>query len=70
MLVAEARGRGWPVDLAHRYLRRHLRFALTPALVRGLEHFISLCAAHDLIPSASLPPDGAMQVASGQTSEA
>lgn len=41
---------GWPVELADRYLRRCLKYTLTPRFVEGANLFGRLCAARGLVP--------------------
>ncbi len=40
--------RGWPADLAVRYLTQNLSFRLTPEAVEGMRRFISLATAEGL----------------------
>ncbi len=48
--LTEGPRRGWPAELAHRYLTRCLRFVLDARAVAGVQRFAALCAAADLVP--------------------
>ena len=55
----EADGRGWPPELALRYLTRHLQFTLTPRHRRGMERFFESAHRWGLLtrpPSPALAP--------------
>jgi chorismate dehydratase len=45
-----APARGWPLDLAHSYLREHLAFEWTHERQAGLERFFELAHRHGLSP--------------------
>ncbi|MGD8454228.1 MAG: menaquinone biosynthesis protein [Phycisphaerae bacterium] len=56
--------RGWPVDLAVRYLRQCLTFTLDARHVAGAERFARSCAALDLVPArAEIPWSGHVSAA-------
>jgi chorismate dehydratase len=43
--------RGWPAELAHKYLTRHLEYAIGPRHLEAIEQFLRLSAEEGLIPS-------------------
>ena len=55
-IIAEhAVPRGWPAELARKYLTGNLRFDIGPAQLRAIAHFHELAARHGLIDSPPKP---------------
>jgi chorismate dehydratase len=46
--LREGPQRGWPVEVAVRYLRDHMRYTLTDAMRSGMDRFFSLIDKHGL----------------------
>ena len=41
---------GWPIDLAERYLTRHLQYKLGPSHRDGMTKFLALAKQYDIVP--------------------
>lgn len=49
LVVEHAVPRGWPVDVAKRYLTEHLKFEVGPRQIEAIGRFHDLAAAHGMI---------------------
>ena len=64
IIARDAASRGWPADVARRYLTQYLQFDVTPAHVAAIERFHALAHRHGVLPS---PPRPLVVAATGVT---
>ena len=55
IIAKEAPPRGWPLDVAHRYLTEYLQFDIGPSQLRAIELFHTLAHRHGVLPHTPRP---------------
>jgi chorismate dehydratase len=57
IIARDAAPRGWPADVARRYLTQHLQFDVSPAHLRAVAHFHDLAYKHGILAESPRPLD-------------